>query len=273
MSLTHASGGSFFLNPALLAKVEAHDEGGTRIARETFASFGNPRPALRSATSHPQSMTDQVFDLETGVLLFARSMNGPFPMANGGTEIHTATHTFRGARDRALPWRTGKMPDWVARTKRLQYRMEGVMRVQGLPDTPSGTYMIDYVRKQVGATWASYERTEILQSLPVPQRSDCVSAVGSADGLFVDPAALAKLKVGQVLDQDPTLGEQVGVDYVGPGRNGRPVVAITVVSSTRRCTNVYDAADGRMVAGTLTRVVAGGAVGTQAFEWHLTGAE
>jgi|GEM_PF-2348676 len=252
----HPTGGDFFLHPALLAKVEPVHEEGMVVFRGPFELGGAVRKTLRvTMTTHGYS--SNVYDLENGLLLTSAhayrasqgTILGDDKHFKPASVVTTGTHRFVGTRTPRLPWAAGSAPAWVASTKRLVYRGTGSAQSPGLPATTSGLTTV-FTTKEVGRGWAIYDVSSAYETSPgipvIPSTSTFASGVGSASGLFIDPAVLAKLETGQTLDRDPTIGTETSVEYVGPAPDGRAAVSILVASPLQRTQSIYDVVDGRL---------------------------
>lgn len=262
----HRTGGEFFLHPALLAKVPAVESGSVIVFRGPYETASGVRPSLRS-TSVVNGYASSVYDLESGVLLAASygfvqhrgDVHDPEGWMSKATTLTTGTHRWRGTRTPGRPWASGAMPSWVATARRLTYRGAATAGSPGLPSNSVGL-TISFTRKAVGAGWALHERASAYDQSPgipvIPSVSTFASGTASALGLFVDPAALARLNQGQRLDDDPFLGTTT-VDFVGGDPDGRPVVAIGLAGRIQRVQAIYDARDGRLVRHVTTETTPG----------------
>jgi hypothetical protein len=121
----------------------------------------------------------------------------------------------------------------------------------GLPDltTPLSA---EITLKQVGGNWSMHTVTSILSTnvtgvSNVPNIVDVATGPASTDGLWIDPTYLKTLQSGQALDQDQYIGSQTMVEFAGQGQDGRAIVAITTTTQLQKATNVYDAAEGRLI--------------------------
>jgi hypothetical protein len=78
---------------------------------------------------------------------------------------------------------------------------------------------------QGGRDWLPFSARSFVSGLGDQPEQTGVSA--STGRFWYDPAALAAMQPGQVLDQDPTTGEQVVVSGVQPGGGGTIVTIDT----------------------------------------------
>jgi len=256
----HPSGCDFFLHPRLLAQVPTVDAPGINIIRQQY-DLNNRRYGAIRVTLSKQGVSSSVYDLTSGVLLFSRSAQqqsqgqvlDPRGNSTNAGATATGTHTFMATRPLNLPWTNSQMPAWVKQAHRLRYAGQMISRPMnetGLGDlsTPVSSEMI---LKQTGANWSLHElvyNVDTNVGVPnVPSRSEIATGAASIDGVWKDPKFLQQLRSGQPLDQDTTVGTQTIVEYAGAGSDGRAIVAITTTTAQQKSTNVYDAADGKLV--------------------------
>jgi len=261
------AGGDFFVHPALLAKVELTDEGGLHVIHERFERDGRTLTALRY-TANTAGYSSRVYDLESGVLLSETYAYKASQGAFNDDDRHireaavrtSGTHTFVSARTTSLPWLRGAMPAWVATTRRLVYRGSIVSRAPGLPDGTAGVTST-YTLRDIGASHALYDVSTVGDPQPgipqLPSVGTFASGAGSSAGLWIDPASLAKLEPGRVLDEDAVLGARTHVAGAGRLPDGRAVVTITVDAALQRSERLYDVASGRLLSATVTDPIPG----------------
>ena len=243
-----------WIHPALLARYDDQRLANLLILRGPYAVGGRQYNATAFAVPTPGASLSYVYDSETGILLSATSATAgatsPFsaPGENAPTGNTQLTYTeFIGLRDRTLPGIGQPSPNWVAGTRTLRYG--GVYNITN-PVNPS-TGSIDYaVQYQVqfgphSRTWSPYQASSFVQTLG---EQTPVTSVTASTGLYWwDPAALASMRGGEVLDQDPVTGQQTAVAAVGGGQGGNVVSIDTVLPGTVARAS-YDLGSGTLIA-------------------------
>ncbi|MEZ6020315.1 MAG: hypothetical protein R3F17_09485 [Planctomycetota bacterium] len=74
------------------------------------------------------------------------------------------------------------------------------------------------------------------------------NALNQIGGWQLPVEALARLRQGQVLDQDPITRTQTVVEYVGPSNNGQPILGIVEVTPGSTLRWIYDTRTGELTA-------------------------
>ncbi|MDF1839547.1 MAG: hypothetical protein P1V35_16885, partial [Planctomycetota bacterium] len=72
------------------------------------------------------------------------------------------------------------------------------------------------------------------------------TAVHQIGGFLMNPAALRKLRKGQVIDQDPHTKIRTHVEYVGPSNSGNQIVGILEEGSGSSLRWIYDVESGEL---------------------------
>jgi hypothetical protein len=141
----------------------------------------------------------------------------------------------------------------VSRRPQLQYT--GTYE-QGNPFDPASppitaTLAARTTFTDVGAAWALYSTESTVTMGGVPQAATSTGVTGGAGFVWWDPAALAAMTAGQVLDTDPVTGQTVTATAAGTGTGGPTV---TIVSALRGVTfeSVYDVTTGVMLSNTIS---------------------
>jgi hypothetical protein len=70
---------------------------------------------------------------------------------------------------------------------------------------------------------------------------------GMLSGLWMDPAALAQLQTGQLIDQDTNVGVKFGCEFAGQGQDGRRIVVLASGNELYKSTSTYDATEGKLL--------------------------
>jgi len=262
--MSHPSGCDYFLHPKLLAQLQQHDTNGVSLLKGTMQHRGANYDMVRSTVVWDKTRLSSVYDLTSGVQLthnsstqhdggVAYKQSGDTYDSQRKTGRSLANNQFIEVRKINTPWETMKMPDWVRTMKRAQYRGQRVD--SGTPEMGLGrlvTYQtIEYTTAHVGETYAFYTTRAMIQMENMPPMDPISSTAaygpGSIGGLWMDPAALAKLSTGQLIDADSNIGVKTGAEYAGPGPDGRPIVVIASGNELYKMSQTYDARDGRLL--------------------------
>ncbi|HVF98388.1 MAG TPA: hypothetical protein VND68_01005 [Chloroflexia bacterium] len=96
-----------------------------------------------------------------------------------------------------------------------------------------------------GKNWVPFTARSAIH-FPPDQVSTGSGVTGSAGQYWIDPKALAKLKIGQVIDEDPRTNERLVVESVGT-RAGAKTVVISSELPGNRSLLTYDLTTGALV--------------------------
>jgi len=189
-----------------------------------------------------------VYEESTGLLLhLSRSAVTPFGI------MPVMRLDFVRRRDRSLPWKMGRPPDWLFKLRRYVYRGEQIQRLPGTTGA-SVPLAIYSVVQEKGENWIIYEqttRTEGPFPTPIGPPVTYVSGPTQVGGLWLPPLNLKDLRQGQVLDEDPDTRTRLSVVHVGPTDYGRNVVALAEEGLGQRLTMHYEIETGVLLIATL----------------------
>lgn len=287
--LVHPAGCDYYIHPKLLNQLQESSNDGISLLKGTINHRGTTYNSVRSTVEIPNTRLSSMYDLASGVQLthnsstqhdggtvYRQSGDKYDPQRKSGRSL--ANNQFHGVRKLGLPWEDMKMPEWVKTTKALHYR--GMITDTGTPEMGLGNLQIalsiDLTTGYVGKTFSAYSLkvTQQFQGMaPIEGGAVIVaSGPGSYDGIWMDPAVLQKLEVGQMLDADPNTEVQVGIDYKGQGPNGGNVIVIKYLNSTYQLSAMYDLIDGRLLAANrMEKSESTG--GTKTTQYELVGME
>lgn len=167
-----------------------------------------------------------VFDAASGVLIASTGrykatgspVHGPLDLPEGNVLI--VVTRFVSTRDRALPGLGAPNPAWVVPGVELRYSGSATYTNPFDPSGFSVTYPVEVTVTidDAGTGWATYASQTATNLNGYVERSQSHGATGSTGLYWYDPAALAQLSTGDVLDVDPTTGARLTVDSAGaPG--------------------------------------------------------
>lgn len=186
--------GDYWISPAKLAALPNDPANGSTVTQTTWKIPTGNVPAVEWTVQTTKSIETHVFDAKTG-LCYHFSTNSKSAAANGD---------FLGMRDMNVPWAHEAPPPWVANLKALHYQGQMVMRA--MPQVIPTRLKVDATVADRGKGWVLFNLSTITQvgnSPPIPQNDQIVSGQYQIGGIWAGPAALAALKKGQVLDEDP----------------------------------------------------------------------
>jgi hypothetical protein len=241
-----------WMDPAELATMRS-DATGTRLVLHGPVTVNG---ATYNAVSVVQPSTTSyayfAYEATTGILVLSalrirEGTNGPVDMSI--TEL-------RGLRELAMPGVGSAAPAWVQVGAELSYRGNHEL---GNPMDPAQPPFISPVEMRVrftdvGDTWALYDATI---SNPADGSSNVATGAAAGTGPYWwDPASLAAMQAGQVLDTDPVTGMTITVGPNGQGLGG-PTVTILSAMPGIDVEASYDVATGVLVSHTTRSTTTG----------------
>ena len=204
------------------------------------------------------------YDLASGLLLSANTSTGgvtsPLRAPGEGAPISNGQLTmvrFAGFRVRSLPGLTAAKPAWVTGNTQLIYQGTYNFTNPVDPSSANLTYPTE-IAVQLGGggpNWSSFSLTQNTPNLGISNQAQGVT--GPTGIYWYDPAALAAMSAGQVLDQDPLTGEQVTVSSVSQGAGGSPIVIIDTQLPGNFLRATYEQSSGMLVQFTLQQASSG----------------
>ena len=245
-----SAGSDWWINPDVLKTGVGRNQQGTVILRMPYTVQGKAYQAIRIQYQAAQALNAYVYEENTGVLITTSSSvkTAPTPTHPGQTQL--TQNSNRGLRAVQIPWANTPPPAWVRTVKQMNYA--GNLAVV-LPGTPRTAFpvSVQYQVKARGADWLLMSKTAQQGGLPgmPPTTATSVQTFGSAQlgGLWVPPAAMANLRVGQVLDKDPLTQVTCTVTHRGPTPQGRNVLVISEIGTAQRQDSTYDMQSGMLI--------------------------
>jgi hypothetical protein len=213
-----------WINPALLADLVNTGYGDQMILRGPYALGGNTYDGISFVSQGQGAYHDSTFDAASGVMLAMNAavsgqgspVHGPLDDPQGNVQLSHSR--LVGVRQLALPGLGAVVPSWVAAGTSLAY--SGTCTVVN-PVDPSAVFPYGMQSTvsfdSVGATWASFTSRSVIDFVQYQQPTEAKGTTGATGTYWYDPAALATLTTGQVLDQDPITGAQVSVESADGG--------------------------------------------------------
>lgn len=256
--------GIYWMPPARLAAMEESREGPTRVFRATRDLTGQPFDILGITTRIEGHYETRLYDVASGLLLIASSMTVITPgvrllddhgnlLDEGRGAVTYTTKAFLGQRQFVLPWSGTPMPEWAATGRSLLFQGQignHSYLMSGIPGMP---YSVSHGFDQRLGGVLLGRQTARWPSMVAGQSDDedikeRVYAVGTIDGLWIPPAALAQLRPGQVLDQDPHNGHTFTFEGIVEG-----LATIVRGGTADRWTGGYDPVSGVLMRSYYTQ--------------------
>lgn len=213
-----------WLHPSIIEGIVAAGEGpGSTLVVGPYPLDG----VVHDVAALVSASQDVSFDRGTGLVVVAVG-NAGGGLANVRIEGEDPPRAnsiltyqaLKGVRDRAMPGIGAAAPGWLRPGLVLSYAGTYSTLGTSLPSTTR----LDVTA--VGPDWASFTATNEVGAQGMA--TNVATAVSGGSGPFwFDPAALAELQPGQVLDQDPTVGTTTRVGDVVQGLGGPAVWVVT----------------------------------------------
>jgi hypothetical protein len=250
--------GDYWMDPAKLLSLHTAPAEHILVSRVGWRAGNNTVDAIRVQVVKGSSYSDHVYDAKSGLCIHVASSSrgaapklvGPGDMGRGDTTI---THNdFVSARDVMAPWASEPTPDWVAKIRELHYR--GSITSHGPLPTVPNVLTLDMEAAARGRGWAEYSvvSTQHTQGAPdiPPGKIELASGRNQIGGMWAGPAALARLRQGQVLDQDPVTKMRTVVSRVDDSS-----VVIAATNAAGEIDSQYDKRTGMLIGSSFYDVL------------------
>lgn len=228
-------------NPQYLARIPESYQPPLRVVRMPYTLGQKTYNSIRFHSQQEKSSYTQVYDLETGVLLYCGGTSAVRPQGavTGDLKPGTTgmlTHVqLVSIRDVSFPWSNATPPAWLKTVQQFQY--DGYVGHM-VPNSPVFTFPASQVLSVVdrGSHWIrANEVSTMYGSSGLPPQTDrkvTISGKHHVGGVWLPPSVLTTLRVDQVLDSDPATGCQTRVCFNGPLPDGRRVTGISEITSS-----------------------------------------
>ncbi len=250
--------GDYWMDPAKLATLHSAPVEHVLITPVEWKSGDNTVNAIRVQVLNGSSYSDHIYDTKSGICLHVASSSvgappklvGPGDFGRGDTTI--TRNDFEGWRTIKVPWAGEPMPDWVTSIRALHYR--GSMTSHGSLPTIPNVLTFDMEPLAHGRNWAQFsatstQRTQGAPDIP-PAHDNLAFGNNELGGLWAGPAALAQLRQGQVLDEDPVTKMRIVVSRVDDS-----TVVIAAANAAGEIDNQYDKRTGILLASSFYTVL------------------
>ncbi len=256
-----------WVNPDLLAAAVQGGAQGMTVLRGPYALGGSQFDAVGFVATNDRGYQSSTFDAGSGVLLAmnastqgaASPIHGPNDAPQGNVQL--ALSRFVGTRQLETPGIDAPAPPWVATVQGLEY--EGTYTASNPMDPASGPWVFPMAASIAfgdrGASWATFTSTTTVSGDGPAQTTEGAGATGSTGLYWYDPATLAAMSTGQVLDQDPVTGAATTVGSIEAGGAGTVVHIVTALDGVS-LDLAYDVMTGVLVALDLAQAVTGATI-------------
>lgn len=245
-----------WIHPARLAEIAASDLGDMKILRGDYEVEGVTYKAISFLSIKPGSYQSYAYDTETGLLIAATTRSTPSgtsttlldpPQTAEKGNVNLYVRRLLGYRQRNVPGLSGTNPGWVARTKQFNYSgtWTFVNPMGRNEDAMVAAMTLGVTFGKGGKNWVPFTAKSVI-NMGYNQESTGTGVTGSGGQYWVDPKALAKLKRGQVIDQDPHTQEKLVVGAV-MNANGARTVAVSSELPGNRTLFTYDLTTGALL--------------------------
>ncbi len=243
--------GTYWIHPAALAKLQDSKQAGQLVLRMPYVVNNRTYNAIRLTTEGAKSYTAQVFDLDTGILIFyaAASISDPsfVKLPNGqARKIEGSTHTetagLMEVKDVGVPWRDRRAPTWVGTFEELRYEGSVSAVSNGAEYSQATSATITPVAR--GEGWLRCSLASVTQNPGLPPyevRGNLAAGNGSLGGLWIPPNGIDDLEEGQVIETNDVTGTRTVVSRVANG-----LVTITETGKIFQVDTTYDSKTGLM---------------------------
>ena len=259
----------YWVAPAYLATLADRNDAGMRVLHMPYTLDGRTYRAVRIQSQTGNGWTQNTYDVDSGVLLFASTtvQGGPVRTLDPGNQIGTGagntlvTYTkFVAVRNTSLPGPGAIYPDSVGRLHSITYSGSRTYIMPGQQTQPFPFQL----RYDVLSNAGSY--LDVRASISgAPGSQDRVLPAGVIGSLWMSPESLARFNAGQTLDQDPS----TGVQTVALGRQDN-VALIALQTRLARQTFGYDLRSGLLVRGELRQQIG---IVTDVLTYQLTASQ
>ncbi|HEV8039560.1 MAG TPA: hypothetical protein VGP62_11905 [Bryobacteraceae bacterium] len=253
-----ADPGDYWMDPNKLAGMRSVPAQRLLVSRIAWKAGDHTTNAIRVQMVKDGSYDEHIYDAKTGLCLhFAGSVRGAAPKYVGpgdmGQGDTTLTHgDFIGAKDISVPWAREAMPDWVSGVRALHYR--GPIISRGPLPSGNSFVLVDLEMITHGTGWVQFASiaSQQMQGAPrtPPSKGEIAFGRSQFGSLWAGPAALARLQLGEVLDEDPITKMQTVVAKADDQR-----IVIASRNAAGEIDSEYDRHTGMLVASSFYDVL------------------
>jgi hypothetical protein len=256
-----------WVNPDALKQVLATGVGDRMILRGPYVLGNASYDAIAFISKSEGAYQSSAYDLPSGALLATNSstkgedspITGNKDNPQGNNQLSLTK--LAGVRQRALPGIGAPPPPWVASGKQLTYR--GTYTQVNPADPSAGPWVLPMQSTiafgEVGSSWAAFTSQTVIEVNGQGQPSQGAGVTGSTGLYWYDPATLAAMSPGSLLDEDPITGARVTVESVDPAGSGMLVTISTAMNGVTVRAG-YDRDSGVLMTLEVVQSVTGGTI-------------
>ena len=115
---------------------------------------------------------------------------------------------------------------------------------------------------EVGSTWAAFTSQTVIEVNGSGQPTESAGVTGSTGLYWYDPATLAAMSPGDLIDDDPVTGARITVESVEPAGSGMLVTLATAMNGVTVRAG-YSSDNGALLTLEMIQAVTGGTVQLQ----------
>ncbi|MCC6423363.1 MAG: hypothetical protein IT447_07770 [Phycisphaerales bacterium] len=255
----------WWMNPEVLNREIVNlGEQGHKTYRTPYKAAGNQYDAVWINTTAGGGSMSYVMDLASGLTLHTGSrtsaassvtnLNGVPTNVGGYTTLGQTT--FVGMRQIQAPWIGMPIPRSFGRMRQLVFEGQSVVTVEGVSAKMPMQVTIDITGRGPGFVQTK-KKVKIDYNGAMPPQENISRGVSGSHQLLplcIPPQALARLRSGQKIDQDPITKVNTFVSFIGQDPSGNDVVTITefIANNAVRTDYVYDMTNGILCAVQMT---------------------
>jgi len=259
-----------WVNPEALRQVLTTGYGDLMVLHGPYVLGGTTYDAISFVAQSGGAYQSSTYDLGSGALLSTNSstkgadspIHGPLDNPQGNVQLSLTR--LVGVRQRSLPGTGAPPPAWVASTPQLTY--SGTYTQANPVDPGAGTWVYPMRSTiafgEIGSTWAAFTSHTVIDVNGYEQPTDGAGVTGSTGLYWYDPATLATMSPGDLVDEDPVTGARVSVESVAPGASGTLVTLATAMDGVTVRAG-YDRDSGVLLTLEIVQAVTGGTIQLQ----------
>jgi hypothetical protein len=209
-----------WVRPDLLEQVASGGTPELQVLRGTYWLGETPVEAVSFLSRTQGDYASTIFDDASGMLVATTGrykaagspVHGPLDMPEGNVQIMVTR--LVDVRERTLPGLGAAAPAWVAPGVQLTYAGDATVSNPFDPNGFSASWPVEMLvtLDEVGDSWATFRSTTATDFDGYIERSEASGATGSTGLYWYDPASLATMAAGTVLDEDPVTMARLTVE-------------------------------------------------------------
>jgi hypothetical protein len=259
-----------WVNPDALRQVLTTGYGDLLVLHGPYVLGNASYDAIAFIAKSEGAYQSSAYDLVSGALLSTNSstkgddspITGPNDNPQGNNQLSLTR--LAGVRQRALQGMGTPPPTWVASGKQLAY--SGTWTQVNPADPSAGPWVYPMQSTitfgEVGSTWAAFTSRTTIEVNGTGQPTDGAGVTGSTGLYWYDPATLAAMSPGDLVDEDPITGARITVDSVEPAGSGTLVTLATAMNGVTVRAG-YDRDSGALMTLEVVQAVTGGTIRLQ----------